>query len=199
MLVCVSVCSCLCVCVCHSGVWTVTFLCLDNHRALCPPVPPAMTQGNVTCQSQTPTYNRCPPPTPPPLSSLSSPLTHMEHHHRSTTLSPRPQQLLPWTSPGRQSPHYLLPTPFVFLSSTSYDSISSCSFPAVYPNGNPTPSYPAYLPRGLQNMEWEDITYSEWESQGWEVDFLPGPLCACFQLLSRHRRGGGLCVIWECN
>lgn len=50
-----------CVCVCHSGVWTLTFLCFDNHRALCPSVPPAMTQGNVTCQSPTPTYKRCPP------------------------------------------------------------------------------------------------------------------------------------------
>lgn len=78
-LVCVRACVrvCACVCVCHSGVWTLTFLCFDNHRALCPSVPPAMTQGNVTCQSQTPTYNRCPPylspPTPPTWNTTARP------------------------------------------------------------------------------------------------------------------------------
>ncbi|KAK1904461.1 Transcription factor COE1, partial [Dissostichus eleginoides] len=40
----------------------------------------AMTQGNVTCQSQTPTYNRCPPQLPHP--------THMEQHQSDTPRTP---------------------------------------------------------------------------------------------------------------
>lgn len=165
--------ACVCVCACHSGVWTVTFLCLDNHRALCPSVPPAMTQGNVTCQSQTPTYNRWPLQLPsPPYPQGTSPLPPTVHHPSYCD----PNCSSPGPHLGDKSSHRLsLPTPFVFSSTTSYDSISSCSFAALYPNGNPTPSSLLHLPPGLQNIAWEDSAYGEWRTRGWEVDFLPGP------------------------
>lgn len=164
----------------------MTFLCLDNHRALCPSVPPAMTQGNVTCQSQTPTYNRC-----PPLSSPCTPPTW------NATTSPPPSHPDPnCSSPGETKPS---PSPHSPLLLSSSPHMTPHPGAALYPNGSPPlpPSPFLHSPPGLQNMEWDDS--SEWESQGWEVDFLSGPRCACFQLLSRPRRGGGLCVIWECN
>lgn len=139
------------VCVCHSGVWTLTFLCFDNHRALCPSVPPAMTQGNVTCQSPTPTYKALSSLTP--LRTCTNP-TALRPAHAETPPPPPsrsdPSRSCPGPHLGRGDKKplaYSLPllTPFVFLPTTSYDSVSLCSFAALYPNGSPTAA-PSSLP-----------------------------------------------------
>lgn len=147
----------------QNDVWTLTFLCFDNHRALCPSVPPAMTQGNVTCQSRNSYLQRLSPSNPHPTQPCA---THIPPTHPHFCFSgPR---------------HLPRPTAFVFVPSTSYDLVAFTSLTALYPNGKPPVGlFPVLLliqcSLTLETCHWEGSTLIEWESQGQEVEFLSGP------------------------
>lgn len=140
-----------------------------------------------------------PPCTPP---------TQKRRHPLAPTLTAFAQDLT-WETIALA---YICPPPLipiVLLPTTSYDSLFHCSFPALDPNGTPTlPIAPCYhfAPRTLEYGTGRQNISSTWgKVNGWELSFFlffcldPGTHGACFQLLSRLRRGRGLCVIWECN
>lgn len=165
---CVLVCVCapspfVWVCVSQNGVWTLTFLCFDNHRALCPSVPPAMTQGNVTCQSQNSYLQRLSSsnPTPPyPAQPVHRPLTlTLTSPPLDLAISPVPQLLSSSPPPEMTldpSVHRLLYIQMANQLTPVWLFQSYCQFSVPWP-------------------KTANSTLAEWESQGQEVEFLSGP------------------------